>query len=181
MKPSVKFSNHWKICTTSYISYDVHNVNDFSSQPVISFSSWLCHVFFLRSTSVCWILAGHLKVKALKWPIYLSWKMVSLTCRWDKSSLFSWSPELPIPALPFSLTGWQQRGNLIFLTLRFLIIVLDITSDDMWSVQNPVKSYEGSKNSKIKVMFMLNSENFSYCICAPVTGIKLIMYSIRKT
>lgn len=46
------------------------------------------NVVSFRSISVCWILVVPLKVKVLMWPTCLSWKMVLLTCRWDKINAF---------------------------------------------------------------------------------------------
>lgn len=54
---------HWSFCA---ITHDFVNVVSF------------------RSISVCLILVAPWKVKVLMWPTCLSWKMVWLTCRWDK-------------------------------------------------------------------------------------------------
>ena len=46
------------------------------------------NVVSFRSISVCLILVVPWKVKVLMWPTCLSWKMVLLTCRWDKINAF---------------------------------------------------------------------------------------------
>ena len=58
---------HWSFCG---ITHDFVNVVSF------------------RSISVCLILVVPWKVKVLMWPTCLSWKMVLLTCRWDKINAF---------------------------------------------------------------------------------------------
>lgn len=58
---------HWSFCA---ITHDFVNVVSF------------------RSINVCLILVAPWKVKVLMWPTCLSWKMVLLTCRWDKINAF---------------------------------------------------------------------------------------------
>ena len=61
---------------TSFKSFDVIEVSG-----LLLMTSWM---LYFRSTSVCLILVAPWKVKVLMWPTCLSWKMVWLTCRWDK-------------------------------------------------------------------------------------------------
>lgn len=81
---------HWSFCA---ITHDFVNVVSF------------------RSISVCLILVVPWKVKVLMWPTCLSWKMVLLTCRWDKVNAFLFTSK-------FFLVTWETVVfNLLYWTV----------------------------------------------------------------
>ena len=69
------------------------------------------NVVSFRSISVCLILVAPWKVKVLMWPTCLSWKMVLLTCRWDKVNAFLFTSK-------FFLVTWETVVfNLLYWTV----------------------------------------------------------------